>query len=403
MPQDTAEDIASNLLLHYEGAGIARARLWVQNAFRDLVKRRLWSWKIRRGQFIFPSAYGVGTISATQGLDTIIGVGTIWTPDMIGRQFRVASTPLYTIKNVFGPTSLQLDRPWGSVTMSGISYEIFLAYVTAPESFEQFISVVNPAQAYQLDLGLEQRQLDQNDPQRTNSGSPYAIASADYSGTMNGQVGAAIQSRGSGSVPASGGAYTGVDVGLFTAEITTGGDSGTAIFQWKKDGGAYTSGVATSATGNELQDGVSLSFPTGANYVVGDVFSVVCQPGAGGGLPRFEIWPHVKVDLVLSYIYEAAPPDIFDPAVTIPRSITADALLEGGLAKLARWPGPSVDEKNPYFQIALAEAHENRFNYFCERLEQKDDNIYPTDVSYYRQFPYYETTWRAADWIQRHG
>jgi hypothetical protein len=95
--------------------------------------------------------------------------------------------------------------------------------------------------------------------------------------------------------------------------------------------------------------------------------------------------------------------DIFDPAVVIPRSITPDALLEGGLAKLARWPGPSVTEKNPYFQINLAEAHERKFDELCARLEQKDDNIYPSDVSYYRQLPYYDATWRAADWVQKHA
>jgi len=403
VPQDTAEDIASNVLLHYEGAGIARARLWVQNAYRDLTKRRLWSWKIRRGQFIFPAAVNVGTITGTLGSDQIVGVGTAFTASMIGLQFRVPNVPIYTIKGVLSTTLLQIDQPWGSTTLSAIGYEIFQAYVTPPTDFEQFLSVVNPAQAYQLYLGLEQRQLDQNDPQRTNAGSPYVVANADYSGFSIGTVGAIIQTRGAGSVPVFGGGYTGVNQGLFTVEITSTGDSGAAQFKWKKDGGAYTSGVLSSSTGTNLQDGVVISFPAGANYVNGDVFSSVCTPGVGGGLPRFEVWPHVKVNLVLSYIYEAQAQDIFDPAVTIPRVVTPDALLEGGLAKLARWPGPSVEEKNPYFQIALAQAHENRFNYLCERLEQKDDNIYPSDVSYYRQFPYYETTWRSADWIQRHA
>lgn len=403
MPQDSAEDIASNLLLHYEGAGIGRARLWIQNAFRDLSKRRLWSWKIKRGQLIFPAAYATGTIAATLGLDTITGTGSVWSPAMIGRQFRVANTPIYTIKNVPSPTQIQIDRPWGSSSMTGIGYEIFQAYVTPPPDFEQWLSVVNPAQAYQLYVGLEQRQLDQNDPQRTNAGSPYAIASADYSGISNGIVGGIIQARGAGSVPVAGGIYTGVDLGLFQLEITTPGDSATAVFKWKKDSGATTSNVVSSVFGNPLQDGVSVGFPSGAAYAVGDVFVAVCQPGVGGGVPRFEVWPHVKVPLVLTYIYESTPLDIFDPAVVIPRSITADALLEGGLGKMARWPGPSIEEKSPYFQIALAEAHENRFNMFCERLEQKDDNIYPSDVSYYRQFPYYETTWRSADWIQSHS
>lgn len=401
MAHSTPEEVAHDLLLHCELAGIERARLWVRNSFRDLIKQRPWSWLVKRGQFILPAVYSTGTITTTQGQDTVAGVGTVWTSAMIGRQLRSGTSQLYTIIDVTSATALQLDRPWGETALAAATYEIYQAYVTVPEDFDYFLSVINPAQGYQLSFGQEQREIDQDDPARTAKGSPYVLASADFTTVGAGNVRQPVQVAGSGNDPTASGTYTGLDDALFTVEVTTTGVVGTAQFKWKKDSGAYTTGVVTDEIGNFLSNGVTVAWPAGVSYTSGDVFVIHAEAATSAGLARYEVYPHVVTTLVLPYFYVSTYGDLFDEGVLLPRTVTGEVLLEYALAKLARWPGPSEEQRNPYFQIALAESHERNAARMIRQLEQKDDNIYPQDVSYYQQLPY--GGWRGADWHQKHA
>jgi lantibiotic modifying enzyme len=52
------------------------------------------------------------------------------------------------------------------------------------------------------------------------------------------------------------------------------------------------------------------------------------------------------------------------------------------LAEAAKWPGPSEDKKNPYFNLTLAKAHELKVEYMIAELERQDDEISNMSVSY---------------------
>lgn len=121
-------------------------------------------------------------------------------------------------------------------------------------------------------------------------------------------------------------------------------------------------------------------------------------------LARYEFWPHQQSQLVLPYHYVSRPPDLTDPGATLPRMIRGDVLLEGALADCARWPGPSDDQRNVYFNLALAMQHEAKFDSMVNELVRTDDEIMENDVTYMSlsaaNIP--AVAWGDSRWLQSH-
>ena len=141
---------------------------------------------------------------------------------------------------------------------------------------------------------------------------------------------------------------------------------------------------------------------TGTAYVVAslDFDDVFNTPP----LPRFEIWPHQRAQYVYPFMYVSRPPDLSDPGASLPRLIRGDVLLEGALADAARWPGASKDEPNPYFNLALAMAHEARFMAEVAEMVRTDDEVMENDVTYMSlsAMPFASIPWGDARYLQSH-
>ncbi len=70
--------------------------------------------------------YTTGTISATNGSPSLIGVGTTWTSAMVGRKIRLGNgQPYYRIKSIDSTTTLTLETLFQSDTVSGTTYAIY--------------------------------------------------------------------------------------------------------------------------------------------------------------------------------------------------------------------------------------------------------------------------------------
>lgn len=121
-------------------------------------------------------------------------------------------------------------------------------------------------------------------------------------------------------------------------------------------------------------------------------------------LPRYEIWPHQKSQYVYPFLYISRPPDLEDTGASLPRYIRGDVLLEMALAQAARWPGPSKDAPNPYFNLALAMQHDARGLKMVQELEVQDDEVYETDLSYFSPvgLPFAPLPWGDSRWMQAH-
>lgn len=385
MAVDSFNQITGRVQLRVPQASRFLVEDWVRNAFREVFESRLWSWRRKFGQFIFYETVDDGTVTVTLNSTIVTGSSTAFTSAMVGRQFRIGtSSPIYTIQSVQSTTQLTLDNVYGRETESGASYEIYVAYVTVPSDFWSFVNVWDPNFNWRLLLDFTQEQLDMADAQRANSGNAYLLAYLDTTQSQVGVVAQPVQVEGSGNDPGSSGTYTGPSNALFTVEITTGGAAGTAVYQWKKDGGSYTTGVTTESDGSaqELQDGVHVYFPTGVSYTLDDIWVISATAGSNSGSSRYEVWPHIKQAYVLPYYYICQPPDISESGATLPRTITGDMLLEAALSEAASWPGPSTQAPNPYYRLELSDRHRKKFLEKLIIAERNDEELSLQDVTY---------------------
>lgn len=186
MALDTYTSIVGRVKLHCPAAGELLARDWVTNAFRRVAERRRWSWLMKPGQFILPAVYNTGTVTVTNSTTTVTGALTVWTGDMVGRQFRIGNTtPIYTIASVTNNTTLDLDLAWGGSTAAGATYSIYQAYQTPPTDFHAFITIWDPRFNWQLWRNVDQVSLNWVDAQRANFGNSWVIAWHDWNGGSN--------------------------------------------------------------------------------------------------------------------------------------------------------------------------------------------------------------------------
>ncbi len=152
-------------------------------------------------------------------------------------------------------------------------------------------------------------------------------------------------------------------------------------------------------------DGVVVSFPTGVNYVLNDVFVIQATAIPNAGTPFYELWPHQQAQHVYPYLYEQVPPDLNDPSAAIPRYIPSNFLVDMALEDLSLWPGVSADKLNPYASLRNAEYYRQRNMKQIQQLEVQDDNVYVQDISYaYPAISWaYATPIGDSAWLQRHA
>lgn len=385
MALDTYSQIWNKVLLRCPSLSPKLSQDFVINAFRRLAEIRRWSWLVKFGQFISPAVYNTGTCAVTQNSTTVIGTGTAWDSSLVGRQFRIGLTaPIYTVASVTSPTQLDLDQPFGAPTASAQVYSIYLCFFTPPTDFHQFICLWDPAFNWQLMLDVQQSEINIWDAQRANTGNAYVVSFRDYTTSQVGVVGSPLQVLGSGPAPSSAGVYTGPIDAIFTIQVTLGGAPGTATYQWKKNNGAFTTGVLTDAGGaaQDLQDGVQIVFPLANVYVLNDTFVIRVTAIPNAGLPRYELWPHQQANHVYPFLYEMRPQDLNDVNAVLPRYIRGDVLVDMAMEEVCLWPGPSADKPNPYFSLNNAKYHGDRARKMIEVLEVQDDNVWEQDLTY---------------------
>jgi hypothetical protein len=164
----------------------------IQNTYRRLVDERNWYGLLVKGQVVSPAAVTGGTITVTNGSTSIVGSGTAFTANMIGRQFRVGfSNPIYTIVTpppgnpIMSPTNLSIDLPWGGQTASGVSYMVFQNIFSFGSNIKRLLAVVNQRQGYRLKLNIPQEVLNLYDTWRTSTGWTFMVAN--YAPSPDGQ------------------------------------------------------------------------------------------------------------------------------------------------------------------------------------------------------------------------
>jgi hypothetical protein len=419
---ETYSQLWRSLQLHSPPLPTTLAQQFINSRFRDIRRKRLWSWRLGNGQIITPNAYTTGLASATIGSTAITGSvdgnGNLpaWTSALVGLQFRFGSTaPIYTVAQVNSPTSLIIDLPFGGVqSVAPAGYQIFMGYITPPADFQDFISFKDVLNNYRVQLHVSQEFLDSIDSQRATSGNAYCVADFRYTSSPTlGSVSAAAVAVGSNldPSPVTSGTYMGRTDSIFVFTVTTGGPTGTALFSWSKDNGTVQPNTPTTAQAFLLQEGVNIQWPvapTGSpaiNYVQGDVFVCKVRPGYALTIPQYELWPYNMSARVYPFLYDRRFPDLNDPTGLVPPFIDPDVLVKGALADVCRWKG-TVGQANPMYGLDIAMSFEKEFQAKVAEMEREDDEVYCVDTRYqmesfslleYAPFPY------GANWAQNHA
>lgn len=93
---------------------------------------------------------------------------TILRSSLAGRQIRTGMfSPFFTITGVLTASSLLIDLPWGSATITQQGYSISLVYATLGQDVKMPLTMVNTQRNYQFSFNIPKAFLDWTDPQRT--------------------------------------------------------------------------------------------------------------------------------------------------------------------------------------------------------------------------------------------
>ncbi len=173
--------MSRSLRLYVPQLPITLAEQFIRDRYRRILERRNWSGMRQESEFILNEAKDDGTVSVIRKDDEVVGTDTDFDADDIGRQFKVGTSPIYTIVNVDIPSqTIELDRAYGESTDTDATYIIFDAYVSPPEDFLLFEDVIDIPRGWRLHKNVTSLELNAMDPQRLNYGDPYVVANRIY-------------------------------------------------------------------------------------------------------------------------------------------------------------------------------------------------------------------------------
>jgi hypothetical protein len=405
--------LSNRLLSRAPAVGIALSQQLINDSWHTLQSKRDWSWRRGHGTIAPPNLYQAGTVT-THVADgdpfRLTGNGTVWTPDMVGRQIRIGGLlqPYYTITAWVSATELRIDQPWAGVDVTNSVYQLLQIYYPMPEDFKNFYTIYSVKDAYRLWTSLTESDLAMLDPQRANQGQTYAAVFYDYTTNYSGEVGDMVQLVGSGPSPVAT-TTTGFSYpanATYVVQVVAGGITGVATFQWKRVGQTgYQPETLTLDSPQDLVDGVQIYWPIGYVYVPGDTFMVQCTAGVASGAPRYELWPGPTfTGYLYPYIYMRKEWDLTPENPQLPAFVAnrGEVLLEMALAAVARWPGTDNDDPNPYFSLALAKMHDDRAEKLLWDMERDDEEVGVTNITY-ENYPYAPAPWADGNWQQTHA
>lgn len=160
----------------FPGVPALVVREWGQDAFVDACGRSRWGF-LRAEAFLTTLAARNVTVTVTQGSATVTSAAGFVATDQ-GRQFRIGTYPVYTIRTYTDPNTIVLDRTYQAADGVSVTAQILNAYALLPADFGSFVIVYNPYEQRVIPFSLNQDQLGVADPARTisDSGPRYLVA-----------------------------------------------------------------------------------------------------------------------------------------------------------------------------------------------------------------------------------
>lgn len=150
-----------------------------------------------------------------------------------------------------------------------------------------------------------------------------------------------------------------------------------------------------------------LNFRDPGRREVGDPYWIVSrklasEPAASLGRVQYEAWPYCSSARKFPYFYSKRPKEYADgDYFEGPFRHRADLLTLAGLVEACEWPGTG-EQRNPYFNLGLAQRKRDELAAELNQLETRDEEIYMTwleTVSWIRVRGMVPT---GSDWWRNH-
>lgn len=146
-------------------------RDFAQGVYKHLAAARIWSWRRAQAGFRIAASRDL-TATFTADSTTVTSTAAFVAADL-GREIRVGTYPIYTIAAFVSTSEVTLDRAYEG-SSGAETAQILDAYVTVPDTFDQFILVIDPVQQCRIGHWYTQEELSMFDPVRQNTGSGLA-------------------------------------------------------------------------------------------------------------------------------------------------------------------------------------------------------------------------------------
>jgi hypothetical protein len=147
---------------------------WVLDGWKKTRDAKLWSWAVAEDQFETIASVDTGDLTVTNGLDTVVATTSPFVAAHVGQQIKIDNR-VFTIDAQSDANNITLDRTWPVTSSSTASGVVLTAYVSAPDDFYGFISVVDTSIPRRIHTQLDPSVIDFSDPRRTRSGQPIAL------------------------------------------------------------------------------------------------------------------------------------------------------------------------------------------------------------------------------------
>lgn len=150
-------------------------REWAQDAYERACDEHDWGFLRTEGFFTTLASRSV-EVTVTQGSATVTSVGLFVATD-VGRQLRIGTYPVYTIRTFTDANTIVLDRAYQSTTGAATA-TILDAYAVMPADFGRFIVIWNPYEQRFIEFSFNQDRMAIADAARSisDSGPRFLVA-----------------------------------------------------------------------------------------------------------------------------------------------------------------------------------------------------------------------------------
>lgn len=150
---------------------------FLNNRYQDVLVGRHWRWGQASFDFNLEAPYSTGTISLTQGSQTVTGTGTDFSANIEAKSLLTipGSSVVYHVLSVESTTSLTLETKFAEDDVTDSAFVIYQNQYRLPKEVDHIQSMIVDSVSKLVPLGVEDFRLNQS-RQPTRAGVPETFA-----------------------------------------------------------------------------------------------------------------------------------------------------------------------------------------------------------------------------------